>query len=125
MAVEAWHTAFPRPRANRSMDDSPFWSRSAKDFRPRVKQMLTRAAVACLVRPNARKAYSLVLSRIRPAMTQVRACNRPPFTSCKLARDVGQMSAIEAVVITAIGTAAAVVWALCLEAWDKKSPPRA
>jgi hypothetical protein len=36
----------------------------------------------------------------------------------------GQMSAIEAIVVTALGTAAAVVWALCLEAWGKKSRPR-
>jgi hypothetical protein len=46
---------------------TPLWSRSAKDFRPRVKQMLTRAAVACLIEPNARKAYPLALSRVRPA----------------------------------------------------------
>ena len=46
---------------------TPLWSRSAKDFRPRVKQMLTHAAVACLIEPNARKAYPLALLRVRLA----------------------------------------------------------
>src|SRR5829696_462642 len=105
---------------------TPLWSRSAKDFRPRVKQMLTHAAVACLIKPNARKAYPLALSRVRPATIRgphLRIGHRRLIHTRK-GRCGGQMSAIEAVVITALGTAAAVVWALCLEAWDKKSRPR-
>src|SRR5215216_6260274 len=119
MAVEAWHTAFPRPRANRSIDGSPSLSRSAKDFRPRVKQMLTHAAVACLIEPNARKAYPLALSRVRPATIRgphLPIGRRRLIHTHKRRGGRGQMSAIEAIVITALGTAAAVVWALCLEA---------
>src|SRR5215216_3399401 len=125
MAVEAWHTAFPRPRANRSIDGSPSLSRSAKDFRPRVKQMLTRAAKACLIKPNARKAYPLALSRVRPATirgSHLRIGHRHLMHTRKGSGGRGQMSAIEAIVITALRTAAAVIWALCLEAWRKSRP---
>ncbi len=106
---------------------TPLWSRSAKDFRPRVKQMLTRAAVACLIEPNARKAYPLALSRVRPATIRgphLPIGRRPSSTLTRGRGGRGQMSAIEAIVITALGTVAAVVWALCLEASRKKSRPR-
>src|SRR5215213_6153237 len=85
--------------------------------------MLTRAAEACLVKPNARKAYSLVLFELVLLRPRVRACESATVNSCTVPRGVvagGQMSAIQAVVITTLGTAAAVVWALCLEAWRKK-----
>ena len=74
-------------------------------------------------KPNARKAYSLVLFELVLLRPRVRACELPTVNSFTVARGVvagGQMSAIEAVVITILGTAAAVVWALCLEAWRKK-----
>src|SRR5829696_3652207 len=111
MAVEAWHTAFPRPRANRSMDDSPS-GRGAPRISASDKEMLTRPAEACLIEPNARKAYPLALSRVRPATIRgphLRIGHRSPHANSQ-GRCGGQMSAIEAVVITALGTAAAVVW---------------
>src|SRR5215207_9652791 len=126
MAVEAWHTAFPRPRANRSMGDSPLVE-ERQGFPPRIKQILTRAAQACLIKPNARKAYPLALSRVRPATIRgphLRIGHRRLIHTHKRRGGRGQMSAIEAIVITALGTAAAVVWALCLEASGRKSRPR-
>ncbi len=90
-------------------------------FLPLIKRMLIRAAEGCL---DARKAYSLVLtnsSYFDPG-SRLRIGDRHLMHKGVVAG--GQMSAIEAIVITAIGTAAAVVWALCLEAWSKKSRPR-
>src|SRR5215208_2013473 len=101
----------------------PFLVEERQGFPPRIKQILTRAAQACLIKPNARKAYPLAPSRVRPATIRgphLRIGHRRLIHTRK-GRCGGQMSAIEAVVITALGTAAAVVWALCLEAWDKKS----
>ena len=92
-------------------------------FLPLIKRMLIRAAEGCL-RANARKAYSLALtnSSCYDPGSRLRIGDRHLMQQGRSGR--GQMSAIEAIVITAIGTAAAVVWALCLEAWSKKSRPR-
>ena len=57
---------------------APLLVEECQGFPTWIKQMLTRATEACLDKPNARKAYSLVLKLVllRP---RVRACDLKPL----------------------------------------------